>query len=43
VPRSKKDGLRGFFWPRQKYGSAAEMENVRNRVQEAAGAVRKLI
>jgi histidine triad (HIT) family protein len=20
VPRNKKDGLRGFFWPRQKYG-----------------------
>ena len=21
VPRRKKDGLRGFFWPRQRYGS----------------------
>lgn len=21
VPRSKKDGLRGFFWPRRKYSS----------------------
>jgi histidine triad (HIT) family protein len=20
VPRNKKDGLRGFFWPRQNYG-----------------------
>lgn len=25
VPRRKKDGLRGFFWPRQKYGSEDEM------------------
>lgn len=24
VPRTKGDGLRGFFWPRQRYDSAAE-------------------
>ena len=30
VPRRKKDGLRGFFWPRQKYESAAEMDRVRD-------------
>ncbi|HUA41177.1 MAG TPA: HIT family protein [Streptosporangiaceae bacterium] len=24
VPRTKGDGLRGFFWPRQRYGSEAE-------------------
>ncbi|MEO3803410.1 HIT domain-containing protein [Nonomuraea sp. B1E8] len=24
VPRNKKDGLRGFFWPRTKYASAEE-------------------
>lgn len=24
VPRNRKDGLRGFFWPRQKYDSEAE-------------------
>lgn len=41
VPRRKKDGLRGFFWPRQKYESAAGMESVRNLVKEAAGAARK--
>jgi histidine triad (HIT) family protein len=35
VPRRKKDGLRGFFWPRQKYASTAEMEQVRDRIQEA--------
>jgi histidine triad (HIT) family protein len=25
VPRVRKDGLRGFFWPRKKYSSDAEM------------------
>ncbi len=25
VPRRRKDGLRGFYWPRQKYASADEM------------------
>jgi len=29
VPRRRKDGLRGFFWPRGKYQDAAEMERVR--------------
>lgn len=26
VPRNRKDGLRGFFWPRTKYQNAAEAE-----------------
>ena len=34
VPRTKGDGLRGFFWPRQRYADEAEMvataESVRN-------------
>ena len=25
VPRNRKDGLRGFFWPRQRYEDAAAM------------------
>jgi histidine triad (HIT) family protein len=29
VPRRKKDGLRGFFWPRGKYRDEAELESVR--------------
>ncbi len=37
VPRRKKDGLRGFFWPRRKYDSAAEMDAVRHRIREAIG------
>ena len=32
VPRRKGDGLKGFFWPRQKYGSDAEMREVADRI-----------
>ena len=32
VPRRKKDGLKGFFWPRTKYKSEAEMIEVRDRI-----------
>ncbi len=39
VPRRKKDGLRGFFWPRQKYPSPAEMERVRDKLRAAVGSV----
>ena len=35
VPRRRQDGLRGFFWPRQRYASDAEMA----RVQELLRAV----
>ncbi|HMC41477.1 MAG TPA: HIT domain-containing protein [Acidimicrobiales bacterium] len=28
VPRRRKDGLRGFFWPRQRYGSHDEMDEI---------------
>ena len=35
VPRTKGDGLRGFFWPRKKYGSDAEMEDFRARIAAA--------
>ena len=28
VPRNRKDGLRGFFWPRTKYASPEEAEAV---------------
>jgi histidine triad (HIT) family protein len=33
VPRRKKDGLRGFFWPRTKYHDDAEAEAVRISVR----------
>ena len=35
VPRRKKDGLKGFFWPRTKYASDAEAEAVRDRLRGA--------
>jgi histidine triad (HIT) family protein len=40
VPRKPKDGLRGFFWPRTKYASEAEMRKVAERVRKAVGAAR---
>ncbi len=35
VPRQKKDGLRGFFWPRTKYDSSEEAESFDARVRAA--------
>jgi histidine triad (HIT) family protein len=35
VPRKRKDGLKGFFWPRTKYKSVEEMEEVRRRLTNA--------
>jgi histidine triad (HIT) family protein len=37
VPRTKGDGLRGFFWPRQRYGSDEEAEAVAARLRSALG------
>ena len=35
VPRTKGDGLRGFFWPRTKYADSAEMADYAARLGEA--------
>jgi histidine triad (HIT) family protein len=35
VPRRRKDGLRGFFWPRQKYESDGAMDAAANAVRAA--------
>lgn len=35
VPRRRKDGLRGFFWPRRRYADEAEAEAVRVAVRDA--------
>ena len=32
VPRRRKDGLRGFFWPRQRYADDAEAAAVAARI-----------
>jgi histidine triad (HIT) family protein len=35
VPRRKKDGLRGFFWPRLRYPSPEAMREAQERIREA--------
>ncbi len=35
VPRNRKDGLRGFFWPRTKYADADEAEAYAARIRAA--------
>jgi histidine triad (HIT) family protein len=37
VPRRKGDGLRGFFWPRQRYPDAAEMERLAAAIRAELG------
>ena len=38
VPRTKGDGLRGFFWPRTKYASDDEAAAVAERISSALPA-----
>jgi histidine triad (HIT) family protein len=35
VPRRRKDGLKGFFWPRNKYGSEEEELKVQQAIRLA--------
>lgn len=35
VPRTKGDGLRGFFWPRTKYAGDGEVEEYADRLRAA--------
>ncbi len=35
VPRRRKDGLKGFFWPRTKYKGEEEMTEVQSKIQSA--------
>jgi histidine triad (HIT) family protein len=35
VPRNRKDGLRGFFWPRTKYADDAEAAEYADRLRAA--------
>jgi histidine triad (HIT) family protein len=37
VPRRKKDGLKGFFWPRHPYASDDEARGIQERVRAALG------
>lgn len=38
VPRSRGDGLRGFFWPRKRYAGPEEMARVAARIAAALPA-----
>jgi histidine triad (HIT) family protein len=40
VPRNRKDGLRGFFWPRKKYESDEEAARSAEAVREAVAKLR---
>jgi histidine triad (HIT) family protein len=40
VPRRRKDGLKGFFWPRTKYKTSEEMEVVQQKI---ASSLEKII
>lgn len=41
VPRSKGDGLKGFFWPRHKYTDDAHMRHVQQAIISAIAKLRK--
>ena len=39
VPRRRKDGLKGFFWPRQVYRDAQQIAEVRQALETAIGTL----
>ena len=39
VPRNRKDGLKGFFWPRARYSDDAEAAEVATRLRSAVEAL----
>ena len=39
VPRNRKDGLRGFFWPRRRYESAEHLRETAEAVRSAISRV----
>ena len=41
VPRRKKDGLKGFFWPRSKYENDAQLAEIQKSIQAAIAAIQK--
>lgn len=40
VPRRKKDGLRGFFWPRNPYRDDAHMIEVREKLRRTVAEIK---
>lgn len=43
VPRKRKDGLKGFFWPRTKYGNEADLLKVQKLIRSAVAEIQKTI
>jgi histidine triad (HIT) family protein len=41
VPRRKKDGLKGFFWPRNKYESETQVVELQKSIQAAIAALQE--
>jgi histidine triad (HIT) family protein len=41
VPRRRKDGLRGFFWPRQNYRDDQAREAVRSAIENEVARMRR--
>jgi histidine triad (HIT) family protein len=41
VPRRKKDGLKGFFWPRQSYRDGEHLASVQKALQEAISQLKE--
>lgn len=41
VPRTKGDGLKGFFWPRQKYKDENHIQETRLRIEQAIANMNK--
>jgi len=39
VPRRRKDGLKGFFWPRTKYKDEEEMQEVKKKISAALKSI----
>ena len=40
VPRRRKDGLKGFFWPRTKYKADEEMQEVKKKITAAVKKIK---
>lgn len=41
VPRRRRDGLKGFFWPRHKYESSEEITRVQAAIKTAVAEIKK--
>ena len=41
VPRRRKDGLKGFFWPRHKYESEKEMLTIERTIRAAVAKLQE--